>query len=156
MIATHHGIKTPDGLGLFCVLDGLPPAGLPPEQFWPVNDTVPEGMVRTGWQLVAGVVQPVLEALPSPVAFVPEEVPTWALREVCAATVRDGQSVTLHAEIEAAIAALPEPNRAIALNRWEYKPTMRRQDAVTLALIALLGLTEVAADDLFVAAQART
>lgn len=87
---------------------------------------------------------------------VPEEVPTWALREVCAATVRAGQAVTLHAEIEAAIAALPEPHRAIALNRWEYKPTIRRQDAVTLALTALLGLTEGAADDLFVAAQART
>ena len=41
-MTTFHGIKTPDGLGLFCVLEGAAPAGLPAEQFWPVNGEVPD------------------------------------------------------------------------------------------------------------------
>src|SRR5690606_3543000 len=61
-----YGIKTPDGLGLHKVLPGDPPEGIDPSQFWQVNETVPEGFYRTGWQLVAGVVEPVLQAIPTP------------------------------------------------------------------------------------------
>ena len=59
-----HGIKTPDGLGLHKVLPGNPDPALAPEQFWPVNDAVPEGYYRTGWELVDGTVEPTLEAIP--------------------------------------------------------------------------------------------
>ncbi len=75
----HYAIKTPDGLGLFrVVLDGaLPdgplPAGKTPADcdMWPVEPTIPAGFRQDvtqgtprGWQLVAGVVSPILAAIP--------------------------------------------------------------------------------------------
>jgi len=149
-MTTFHGIKTPDGLGLFCVLEGAAPAGLPAEQFWPVNGEVPEGMTRTGWELIGGVVQPVLVPVPEPEDVVPSEVPTWALREVCAASTLRAPNLKL--VIDAAIAGMAEPAKSIATGRWNSKPTIRRNDALTLQLIAGLGLTEAEADALFIAA----
>jgi hypothetical protein len=82
--------------------------------------------------------------LPEPVA-VPQEVPTWALREVC--------MIRGHAEaIVAAIDALPEPPREIAKNRWNHKGTISRGSSMISAMQAILGWTSTYVDELFIAA----
>lgn len=143
MSATHHGIKTPDGLGLFCVLDGPPPEGLPPEQFWPVNETVPEGQVRTGWQLVDGVVVPVLAPIPSLPAYVPNSVTPRQIRRALSAA-------GLRATVEAAIAAAPQDVR----DDWDFAIEVRRDWPMLNAMATDLGLSSEQVDALFTAAAA--
>jgi len=53
-------------------------------------------------------VEPV--AVPEPIT----KVETWALREAC-------MIAGYTAQIEAAIAALPMPQKAVAMNRWEVQ-----------------------------------
>lgn len=118
----------------------------------PAHDPAAEYLTAGPAELRDGAWHRTQVALPRPV---PEQVPLWALREVCALTTRAGQSVTIQAEIEAAIALLPEPNRSVALGRWERKDTIRRHDELTGALIQLLGLPDAEVDGYFRAAQAR-
>lgn len=82
--------------------------------------------------------------LPEPVA-VPQEVPMWALKEVCV-------SRNHTAAINAALAGLPEPPRVKATLRWEYKDTISRGSSMISALQALLGWSDAYVDELFVAA----
>jgi hypothetical protein len=82
--------------------------------------------------------------LPDPVV-VPQEVPMWALKEVCV-------SRNHTAAIDAALAGLPEPPRVKATLRWEYKDTISRGSSMISALQALLGWTSAYVDELFVAA----
>ena len=82
--------------------------------------------------------------LPEPVV-VPQEVPMWALKEVC---VSRGHT----AAIDAALSGLPEPPRVKATLRWEYKDTISRGSSVISALQALLGWPDAYVDELFVAA----
>lgn len=82
--------------------------------------------------------------LPEPVV-VPQEVPMWALKEVCV-------SRNHTAAIDAALAGLPEPPRVKATLRWEYKDTISRGSSVISALQALLGWSDAYVDELFVAA----
>jgi hypothetical protein len=82
--------------------------------------------------------------LPEPMA-VPQEVPMWALREVCV-------SRNHTAAINAALAGLPEPPRVKATLRWEYKDTISRGSSMISALQALLGWSDAYVDELFVAA----
>lgn len=82
--------------------------------------------------------------LPEPVV-VPQEVPMWALKEVCV-------SRNHTAAIDAALAGLPEPPRAKATLRWEYKDTISRGSSIISALQALLGWSDAYVDELFVAA----
>lgn len=82
--------------------------------------------------------------LPEPVP-VPQEIPRWALREVC---VLRG----LIPAIEAALQGLPEPTRTIALNRWHEKPTISRGSPMITALQVLLGWSNDYVDELFRAA----
>jgi hypothetical protein len=79
--------------------------------------------------------------LPEAVA-VPQEVPTWALREVC--MIR-GHT----ASIEAALANLSEPQRTIANNRWNHKPTISRASSLIAAMQAILGWSSDYVDELF-------
>jgi hypothetical protein len=81
---------------------------------------------------------------PEPVP-VPQEVPTWALREVC--MIR-GHT----AAITAAIEALPEPPREIAKNRWNHKDTISRGSSMISAMQQILGWTSDYVDELFRAA----
>jgi hypothetical protein len=83
-------------------------------------------------------------AQPEPVP-VPQEVPTWALREVC---MTRGHT----AAIEAALANLSEPQRTIAGNRWNHKPTISRASSLIAAMQAILGWTSAYVDELFVEA----
>jgi len=86
-------------------------------------------------------VEPV--AVPEPIT----KVETWALREAC-------MIAGYTAQIEAAIAALPMPQKAVAMNRWEYKTEIRRGDPLIAALIQILGWTTEQADALFTSANA--
>lgn len=83
-------------------------------------------------------------AEPEPVP-VPQEVPTWALREVC--MIR-GHT----AAITAAIEALPETPREIAKNRWGHKDTISRGSSMIASMQAILGWTSAYVDELFIEA----
>jgi hypothetical protein len=76
---------------------------------------------------------------------VPQEVPTWALREVC--MIR-GHT----ASIESALANLSEPQRTIANNRWSHKPTISRASSLIAAMQAILGWSSDYVDELFLEA----
>jgi hypothetical protein len=78
-------------------------------------------------------------------SVVPVEVATWALREVC--MIR-GHT----ASIEAALANLSEPQRAIASNRWNHKPTISRASSLIAAMQAILGWSSDYVDELFLEA----
>ena len=78
---------------------------------------------------------------------VPPEVPLWALREVCEDTVY-GQT-NLKAAIEAAIETLPAAARRKARNRWSTKPTIRRNEPLTLQIVSGLQLDAAVVDSLF-------
>ena len=84
--------------------------------------------------------------LPEPVV-VPQEVPMWALKEVCV-------SRNHTAAIDAALSGLPEPPRVKATLRWEYKDTISRGSSMIFALQAILGWSNAYVDELFVAADA--
>ena len=81
--------------------------------------------------------------LPEPVV-VPQEVPMWALREACA-------SRNHTAQIDAALAGLPEPTRVKAMLRWEYKDTISRGSSMIASMQSLLGWTNAYVDELFAA-----
>jgi hypothetical protein len=84
---------------------------------------------------------------PEPVP-VPQEVPTWALREAC--MIR-GHT----AAIESALANLSEPQRTIANNRWSHKPTISRASSLIAAMQAILGWTSAYVDELFLEADTK-
>lgn len=73
---------------------------------------------------------------------VPTQVPMWALRE---ATIIAGEK----ANIEAAMNALPEPDKWVAWNRWEYKETILRESPIISLLQQNLGWTNEFVDDLY-------
>jgi hypothetical protein len=85
--------------------------------------------------------------LPEPLP-VPQEVPRWALREIC--LIRG-----LIPAIEAELQELPEPDRSVAMNRWSEKPTIERQSPLITALQGRLGWTDAYVDELFRAANQR-
>lgn len=60
----------------------------------------------------------------------------------------------LLAEVVAAFDALPEPQRAEALDAWEFKTTVSRDSQFLIAVAAVLGLTDAQVDELFAAAAA--
>lgn len=73
---------------------------------------------------------------------VPTQVSMWALRE---ATIIAGEK----ANIEAAMNALPEPDKWIAWNRWEYKENIVRNSPIISLLQQELGWTTEFVDDLY-------
>lgn len=73
---------------------------------------------------------------------VPQQVPMWALRE---AVMFAGEMTA----ITNAINELPEPNKAIAWNRWEYKEVIVRDSPIILQLQARLGWTNDFVDGLY-------
>lgn len=98
---------------------------------------------RAGWVEIPYVEPPV------PEPEVPESVEAWALREHC-------RLIGMINQINAGIDGLPEPPRAIARDRWEYKPTIRRNDPMIATLASGLGLTKEQVDNMFIAAQTIT
>lgn len=57
--------------------------------------------------------------------------------------------------VDAAIDAMPEPQRSAARIEWEYSSSVRRDNALILALGPALGMSEAQIDDWFVAAAVR-
>jgi len=82
--------------------------------------------------------------LPEPV-IVPQEVPMWALKEVCV-------SRNHTAQIDTALAGLPEPPRVKAMLRWEYKDTISRGSSMIALMQTRLDWSNAYVDELFVAA----
>jgi len=82
--------------------------------------------------------------LPDPVV-VPQEVPMWALKEVCV-------SRNHTAAIDAALAGLPEPPRVKAILRWEYKDTISRGSSMIALMQTRLDWSNTYVDELFIAA----
>jgi len=104
---------------------------------------IQDGEARQVWVVVDQV-----DVEPVRVAFSQiTKVETWALREAC-------MIAGYTAQIEAAIAALPMPQKAVAMNRWEYKTEIRRGDPLIAALIQILSWTTEQADALFTSANA--
>jgi hypothetical protein len=66
-----YAILTPDGSAIHRVVMRPLPEGSTHESLGvaPVNESVPDGYTRTGWQLVDGVVEPVLVAIPPAPAY---------------------------------------------------------------------------------------
>jgi len=58
----------------------------------------------------------------------------------------------LLAGVDAAIAAMPEPDKTQAQITWEFAATVDRQFGMVPALAAAMGMTETQIDDLFIAA----
>lgn len=82
----------------------------------------------------------------------------WAQRQAVPAvvTMRQARLALLGAgllsQVDAAIAAMPEPERSAAVIFWEYSTTVERSNAFVRQLSAGLQLTSQQVDALFVAA----
>lgn len=101
----------------------------------------------------AEVLQPLIDGTagdykdrPDPPARVPLEIQNWRAKAVL------GQ-MGLIPQIEAAIDAMPEPQRTVVLTAWNGDAKLARRGETVVALAALLGLTPQAVDDLFIAAE---
>lgn len=82
---------------------------------------------------------------PAPTAVVPSEVTMRQARLVL-------MSAGLTASINAAINAMPSPQKEAAQIEWEYSNTLQRNNPLVLALAPALGLTSQQLDNLFIAA----
>lgn len=80
-----------------------------------------------------------------PLAPIPQVV---TMRQARLALLSDG----LLANVETALASLSEPDKSAASIEWEYSQTVERQRPFVLTLGALLGLTSIELDDLFILA----
>lgn len=78
---------------------------------------------------------------------VPQQVSMWALRE---AVMFAGEMPS----ITTALNGLPEPQKSVAWNRWEYKENIVRNSPIILQLQQLLGWTNDFVDGLYKHAQA--
>lgn len=70
---------------------------------------------------------------------------TVSMRQARLALLQSG----LLSQIEAAIAALPEPDKSAVTIEWEYAQEVKRSHAWVIALGIQLGLTDQQLDDLF-------
>lgn len=111
-------------------------------------DPIPEGKVSTGTTVrrVSGVVKFVHDLEDAPVAG-PQPI---TMRQVRLALLQAG----LLSNVEAAIAALPEPERTAAHIEWEYATEMKRDHTLISTLAVGLGLSAEQIDNLFQAAVA--
>lgn len=73
---------------------------------------------------------------------VPNQVSMWALREAV-------MELGLKPSIDTAINNLPEPQKSIAWNRWEYKENIVRESPIIAMLQNELGWTDDFVDDLY-------
>lgn len=73
---------------------------------------------------------------------VPQQVSMWALRE---AVMFAGEMTA----IKSALDNLPEPQKSIAWNRWEYKENIVRDSPIIVQLQGLLGWTDSFVDGLY-------
>lgn len=127
--------------------DGEVPDGSPRSTGEPppiTSTTTTPGEERANWSGLAWVVVPFAEA-PPPQYPVPSEVTMRQARRALHAT-------GMLAAVDAAIDALPEPERTAARIEWEYSSAVQRHNGFVAQLGPALGLSDSALDDLFVLA----
>jgi hypothetical protein len=96
--------------------------------------------IANGWQEVTG-------SWPPPAPPPPPAIPTMVtMRQARLALLRGG----LLSQVDAAIAALPSPQKEEAEIEWEYSQEVHRDRALVQMLAPALGLTESDLDDLFI------
>lgn len=78
---------------------------------------------------------------------VPREIPNWRAKAILA-------TMGKLAAVEAAIQAMPEPQRTVVALAWGGDAKLARRGKTVLGLSAALGLTDAQVDALFVAAEA--
>lgn len=98
---------------------------------------------RIGWTYNDGE----FSAPPAPPIPVPQSV---TMRQARLALLGIGKL----ADVDAAIDALPSPQKEAARIEWEYSGEVWRDKALVQALTPALGLTEAQVDDLFIQAAA--
>lgn len=117
----------------------------------PSAPATPDGPVR----IVNGQPVPLSDAEQAALA---SERAAWAQRQAvpAAVTMRQARLALLGAgllsRVDAAIAAMPAPERSAAVIFWEYSTTVERSNAFVRQLSAGLQLTSQQVDALFVAA----
>lgn len=79
----------------------------------------------------------------------PEPVPSSITMRQCRLQLLAIGKLT---DVDAAIAAMPSPQKEAAQIEWEYAATVERNAPLTASLGQALGLTEQQLDDLFIAA----
>lgn len=84
--------------------------------------------------------------LPAPPARVPREIPNWRCKAVLT-------QMGLITQVEAIMAALPEPDRTIAQLAWHGDGKVARRGKTVLSLAHVLGLSDDQVDAMFVAAE---
>lgn len=87
--------------------------------------------------------------LPIPPPPVPAEIPLWAFRVALNLT-------NLKGEVELLIQGLPEPQRTIALQQYEYGNIIQRNHPLIISLGDELGLTTEEIDTIFINANKLT
>jgi hypothetical protein len=105
----------------------------------PVNQTIPEGFSRTGWQIVEGICEPVLVENPAPG---PAPIPQEVTRRQFFLAVHASMGLT-RTQLRAAIES------EAGLIDFDEAQTFRRDYPLLSALAAQLGYTSEQIDQLF-------
>lgn len=88
------------------------------------------------------------DTLDAAMAGMPKNVSSVTMRQARLALLGAG----LLDDVDAAINAMPEPQRTVARINWDYSSTVERDSEVLVALAASLGLAESDLDNLFTTA----
>ena len=88
------------------------------------------------------------DTLDAAMARMPKNVSSVTMRQARLALLGAG----LLDDVDAAINAMPEPQRTAARINWDYSSTVERDNEVLVALAASLGLEESDLDNLFTTA----
>lgn len=124
-----------------------------PSDFAAVAADLPEHHCERVMEVLGGDPAQALQALCNGTALppmpprVPREIPNWRAKVILA-------SMGLLKTVEAAIAALPEPDRTVASLAWGGDAKLARRGKTVLGLAAALGLSSDQIDQLFIAAEA--
>lgn len=155
-----YALLKPDGTFHRVVREDLPGGSTDYAAFGvlPVNDVVPEGYYRNGWQIANGVCEPVLVETPAPgPGPVPFEVGSGQIRAALVAlgwvTIQNPSNAD--AEVDAWAAALIElavqdpGQKTIAHLLWKNASGFKRQNQFILLVATILEKTSDETDTLF-------
>jgi hypothetical protein len=124
-----------------------------PEDFSAAASDSPDDHAARVLQILGTIPAIILQALidgaelPALPPRVPREIPNWRAKVILA-------QMGLLSTVEAAIAALPEPEHTVARLAWGGDAKLARSGKTVLSLAAALGLDDDQVDALFIAAEA--